>query len=68
MPENDIPGQEKKFSLEEMQQQMELQLHEQYAINNNAYLKSIIALFIGLFAAIGFYGKKRKSEKKKTRK
>lgn len=46
----------KKFSLEEMQQQMELQLHEQYAINNNAYLKSIIALFIGLFAAIGFYG------------
>ena len=56
MPENDIPEQEKMFSLEEMQQQMELQLHQQYAENNNASLSSIIALFAGLLTAIGAYG------------
>lgn len=41
---------------QEMQQQMELQLHEQYAINNNANLNSIIILIVGLFAALGSYG------------
>ena len=40
----------------EMQQKMELQLHEQYAINNNAYLSSIVTLLVGLLAAIGAYG------------
>lgn len=41
---------------QEMQQKMELQLHEQYAINNNANLNSIIILIVGLFAALGSYG------------
>lgn len=39
-----------------MQQQMELQLHEQYAINNNSNLSSIIALFVAMLAVIGAYG------------
>lgn len=39
-----------------MEQELEKQLHEQYATNNNAYLNSIIVLFVGLLAAIGAYG------------
>lgn len=41
---------------EKMEQKIELQLHEQYAINNNSNLSSMIVLFVGLFAAIGAYG------------
>ena len=40
----------------EMQQKMELQLHEQYAVNNNASLSSIIVFMVGLLSAIGAYG------------
>ena len=36
--------------------ELEMQLHEQYAINNNSNMSSMIALFVGLFAAIGAYG------------
>ena len=39
-----------------MVEELEKQLHEQYAINNNANLSSIIALMVGLFTAIGAYG------------
>ena len=39
-----------------MEQELEKQLHEQYAINNNANLSSVIALLVSLFAAIGAYG------------
>ncbi len=52
-------SQEMKPSFSEtasMEQELEKQLHEQYAINNNAYLSSIITLIVGLFAAIGAYG------------
>lgn len=35
---------------------MEEQLHEQYAINNNANLSSIVALVVALIAVIGCYG------------
>lgn len=40
----------------EMQQEMELQLHEQYAINNNANLSSVITLLAALFAVFCAYG------------
>ena len=35
---------------------LELQLHEQYATNNNSNVSSIISLIIGLIAVLGFYG------------
>ena len=41
---------------EEMQQELEKQLHEQYAINNNANLGSIIVLLTALIAVFGAYG------------
>lgn len=40
----------------EMQQQMELQLHEQYAINNNSNLSSAMVLFVAMLAVVGAYG------------
>ncbi len=40
----------------EMQQKMELQLHEQYAQNNNSYFNSIVVLVCTLLAVIGAYG------------
>jgi hypothetical protein len=52
-------SQEMKPSFSEtasMEQELEKQLHEQYAINNNANLSSVIALLVSLFAAIGAYG------------
>lgn len=39
-----------------MQQKLELQLHEQYAINNNATLSSMLTLFVSMLAIIGGYG------------
>lgn len=39
----------------EMQQKMELQLHEQYAINNNANFNSIIVLIAALIAVLGTF-------------
>lgn len=39
-----------------MQQEMLLQLHEQYAVNNNAKLESAVTLIVGLLAVIGAYG------------
>lgn len=44
------------MSKEEMKQQMELQLHEQYAQNNNSYFGSIVVLISALLAALGAYG------------
>lgn len=41
---------------EEMQQELELQLHEQYAQNNNSYFGSIVILMCTLLAVIGAYG------------
>ncbi len=38
-----------------MQQQLELQLHAEYASNNNAHLASVIALFATLMAVVGTY-------------
>lgn len=39
-----------------MQQQLELQLHEQYAINNNATLSSMLTLFVTMLAVLAGYG------------
>lgn len=39
-----------------MQETMLLQLHEQYAVNNNAKLESAVTLIVGLLAVIGAYG------------
>lgn len=39
-----------------MQQELELQLHEQYAINNNATLSSMLTLFCTMLATLGGYG------------
>ena len=36
--------------------EIERQLHEQYAENNNSYLGHIVSLVVGLFAVIGLYG------------
>ena len=41
---------------EEMKQEMELQLHEQYAQNNNSYFSSIVVLITSLLAVLGVYG------------
>ena len=40
----------------EMQQELELQLHEQYAQNNNSYFSSIVVLISALLAVLGVYG------------
>ena len=32
------------------------QLHEQYAVNNNANLSSMVTLIVGVIAVIGYYG------------
>lgn len=40
----------------EMQKKMELQLHEQYAINNNSNLSSAMVLFVAMLAVVGAYG------------
>ncbi len=39
-----------------MQQELELQLHEQYAINNNATLSSMLTLFCTMLAVLWGYG------------
>lgn len=41
---------------EGMQQELERQLHEQYAINNNAKVSSFVSFIVALFALFGFYG------------
>ena len=41
---------------EDVKRKMLLQLHEQYAVNNNSGLSSVVSLIVGMFAAIGFYG------------
>lgn len=43
-------------SNEEMRRQMELQLHQQYAENNNANLDSTVALIVALLAVFYGYG------------
>ena len=40
----------------EMQQEMELQLHEQYAINNNAYVSSTLTFIVGVMAVLSAFG------------
>jgi hypothetical protein len=37
-------------------EKLELQLHEQYAINNNANLSSVIGLITATIVVVGFYG------------
>ena len=44
------------YSKERMQQEMELQLHQQYAENNNANLGSIVTLIVALLAVFAGYG------------
>ena len=41
---------------QEMQKELELQLHEQYAINNNANVSSFIAMIGALIIAFTGYG------------
>ena len=36
--------------------ELEKQLHEQYAINNNAKVSSFVSFIVALFALFGFYG------------
>lgn len=45
-----------RYPNERMQQEMELQLHEQYAINNNANLSSAITIIVTLLAVFYAYG------------
>lgn len=40
---------------EEMQHEMELQLHEQYAVNNNANMGSVITLLVAMLASMTGY-------------
>ena len=40
----------------DMQHEMELQLHEQYAVNNNAYVSSAMAFICGVMAVLGAFG------------
>lgn len=40
----------------QMQQELELQLHEQYASNSNATLGSMLTLFVAMLAVLGGYG------------
>ena len=40
----------------ESKDQIELQLHEQYAVNNNANVNSIITFIVGIVAVLGAYG------------
>lgn len=46
----------KEIKEEDMKQKMLLQLHEQYAQNNNANLSSVIGLITAGIAILGFYG------------
>lgn len=39
-----------------MQEEMELQLHEQYAINNNSNLSSVVSLIVAMIAVFYGYG------------
>lgn len=41
---------------ENMKNKIELQLHEQYAVNNNANVNSIITFIVGIVAVLGAYG------------
>jgi hypothetical protein len=40
---------------ERMRQEIELQLHEQYAINNNANLGSVITFMVSIITVVGLY-------------
>ena len=40
----------------ENQFELEKQLHEQYAINNNSKVSSFVSFIVALFALFGFYG------------
>ena len=40
----------------DVQHEMELQLHEQYAVNNNAYVSSTVAFICGVMAVLGAFG------------
>lgn len=40
----------------EMKEKMMMQLHEQYAVNNNANISSVIVLIVGMIAVFGAYG------------
>ena len=44
------------MNLEERQFELEKQLHDQYAINNNERMSSLITLFVSLIAVLGAYG------------
>lgn len=39
-----------------MQKKLELQLHEQYSINNNSNLSSALILFVAMLAVVAAYG------------
>lgn len=39
-----------------MREKLELQLHEQYAVNNNANMGSIISFIVGVIAVLGAFG------------
>lgn len=40
----------------DMRKMLELQLHEQYAVNNNANLGSMVTLIVGVIAVLGAFG------------
>lgn len=41
---------------EKMKQSFIEQLHEQYAVNNNAGMQSVVSILVAMFAAVGAYG------------
>lgn len=47
---------EQRYIQKEIQQDLEKQLHEQYAINNNAKVSNFVSFIVALFALFGFYG------------
>ncbi len=51
---NNSPGTNVIYT-DERQQEIELQLHEQYAINNNANLGSVITFMVSIITVVGFY-------------
>ena len=53
---SELSGRDNPVFFKESRDTVYLQLHEQYAINNNANLSTIMALVIALIAVIGYYG------------
>jgi hypothetical protein len=52
---NVLSGTNDAHTGQRMQQEIELQLHEQYAINNNANLGSVVTFMVSIITVVGLY-------------